>query len=334
MQPVIDWLLEPDDANPCPRFFALRDLLDRPANDPELLTGRRAIMTSGQVPKILRAQSPAGWWEKPGPGYATKYRGTVWQLIQLERLGADPADERVQKACTYVLEHTQASNGGFSASGVSTLDRTPPSNAIHCLNGNLLAALIVFGWEEDERVQRSIRWQALSITGEDPDFAYYKSGTSGPAFQCAANHGLPCAWGANKAVRALLKLPSEQRTPEVERALAASAEFLLSRDPAVADYPYYNGRSAKWSQFGLPISYWSDVIETLENLTALGYGADTRLGNAFALILGKRDADGRWHLEDTLNGRTWASIEAKGAPSKWVTLRALSVLRRAGRLAV
>jgi len=82
----------------------------------------------------------------------------------------------------------------------------------------------------------------------------------------------------------------------------------------------------------VPLSYWSDVLETLENLVALGYGSDGRLDHAFELILSKRDASGRWRLENTLNGKTWVEIEARGRPSKWVTLRALSALRRAGRL--
>lgn len=332
-QATLKWLLEPDKANPGVRFFALRDLLERPASDPDLIAARRVVMTTGPVPRILKAQTAEGWWEKPGPGYASKYRGTVWQLIQLERLGADPEDERVQMACTYVVEHAQASNGGFSASGVIRSDTPPPSYAIHCLNGNLLAALIAFGWVQDERVQRSIHWQALSITGEDSGLTYYKSGTTGPGFQCGSNHGLPCAWGANKAIRALLMLPDDQRTPEVERALAVGAEFLLSHDPAISDYPYYNTKSPKWQRFGLPLSYWSDVIETLENLTGLGYGHDERLDNAFEFVLDKRDGQGRWHLEDKLNRNTWASVETIGAPSKWVTMRALTVLGRAGRSA-
>ncbi len=33
-------------------------------------------------------------------------------------------------------------------------------------------------------------------------------------------------------------------------------------------------------------------------------------------------------MEDTFNGRFQASIETKGKPSKWITLRALRVLKR------
>jgi hypothetical protein len=80
---------------------------------------------------------------------------------------------------------------------------------IHCLNGNLLRALIGFGWLEDERVQRAIDWQARSITGEGFS-RYYRSGTSGPGFCCASNKHLPCAWGAIKGLLALARIPAEQ----------------------------------------------------------------------------------------------------------------------------
>jgi len=47
----------------------------------------------------------------------------------------------------------------------------------------------------------------------------------------------------------------------MERAIEVGAEFLLSRDPAVADYPYTKRVSSTWFKFGFPLSYWSDVLE-------------------------------------------------------------------------
>jgi hypothetical protein len=158
-QAALEWLLEDDPANPGVRYFALRDLRDLPPDDARVVAARAAVMQSGPVPGILAAQQPQGYWQKPGPGYSTKYRGTVWQLIQLDRLGADPADPRVRTACEYVLRHTQSSSGGFGASGVARETPPAPSLAIHCLHGNLLAALLNLGWLNDERVQRAIEWQ-------------------------------------------------------------------------------------------------------------------------------------------------------------------------------
>jgi len=62
----------------------------------------------------------------------------------------------------------------------------------------------------------------------------------------------------------------------------------------------------------------------------LGHGEDPRLEPAFEWIARKQGSQGRWKLENTLNGKTWADIEKKGRPSKWVTLRVLRVLKQAG----
>ena len=315
------WLLEPDPDNPGVRYFALQELLDRPEDDPEVQAAREAIMTRGPVPAILEAQYPEGYWVKPGGGYSPKYRGTVWQIIFLAELGADPADERVQRGCEYLLSHSIAANGAFSA-----YQKPVPSGSIPCLNGNLLYALQRLGCADDPRVQAALDWLVQAITGEG-GFRYLKSGTTGPCFACSANLRQPCDWGANKAMKALIAIPLEHRTLAVQHAIEVGVEFLLSRDPAVADYPYTERVSSTWFKFGFPLTYWSDVLETTAVLVELGYGHDSRLSNALQLILSKQGAQGRWKLENSLSGKMWADIEEKGKPSKWVTLRALRVLK-------
>jgi len=107
----------------------------------------------------------------------------------------------------------------------------------------------------------------------------------------------------------------EARTPLIGHALDAGARFLLSRDPAAADYPYTKRVSSTWFKLGFPLSYWSDVIETVSNLVDLGFGEDRRLKRALEWIAGKQDGQGRWKLENSLNGKMWANIEAKGRGS-------------------
>ena len=70
------------------------------------------------------------------------------------------------------------------------------------------------------------------------------------------------------------------------------------------------------------------MLQNLEVLTALGHGTDPRLNAALELLLSKQDPNGRWPLEYTYNGKTWVDIEQKKQPSKWITLRALRVLKR------
>ena len=103
------WLLDPE--TPPVRAAALQRLLDRPADDPDVVSARAAAMACDPIAATLAAQSPEGWWVKPGPGYAPKYTGTVWSVIFLDQLGADPADERIQRACEYVLRMTPTTLG-------------------------------------------------------------------------------------------------------------------------------------------------------------------------------------------------------------------------------
>ncbi len=324
----LPWLLEED--RPAVRHLTLLHLLDRPKNDPAVCQASAEAMESDPIAAILNAQEPEGFWVKPGAGYSPKYRATVWQLIFLDQLGADRRDARVQAACEYVLRHTQAKNGGFAASGVGKPEAAPPASlVIHCLNGNLLRALIGFGFLDDARVQRVIEWQARSITGEDFPH-YYGGGTSGPGFCCGANEKLPCGWGAVKAMLALARIPGARREPYVQRAIDVGIEFLLSRDPLVADYPMGWGNtkpSGSWFRLAFPIGYVADVLQNLQVLCELGLGADPRLQPAVDWLLSKQDCEGRWRNQNAYNGKTWTDFEEQGGAGKWVTLRACHVLK-------
>ena len=329
----LSWLLEPDQANPGVRYFALRDLVGLPGDHPDVQAARAAVMQSGPAPAILAGQQADGSWGPPAAGYSPKYRGTVWSVMFLAQFGADGSDSRVRAGCNYVLDHSRALCGGFSANA-------NPSGLVHCLEGNLAAALIDLGWWGDPRLDKAIDWLARSITGDGiapaedkgaPEH-YLRSANSGPGFLCAANYQLPCAWGAVKAMLALGKIPAAKRTAAVQKAIATGAEFLLSRDPAVADYPMAAATkpSESWFKFGYPLGYVTDVLQNLEALGALGYARDERLRPALDLVLSKRDGKGRWLMKYTYNGKMWADVETPGQPSKWVTLRAMRVLQQAG----
>lgn len=270
-QDALLWLLEPDHDNPGVRYFALTDLLDRSAYDPEVVAAREAIMSTGPVPVILAAQDEEGYWVEPGAGYYPKYRGTVWSIIFLAQLGADGADPRMQVGCEYILKHAVSPYGGFSADGKNT-------GLIHCLQGNLAAALIDLRWLGDPRLDRALDWLARSISGEgiasaeqkDAPVRYYRSGNCAPGFACSANNHLPCAWGAVKAMLALSRVPASQRTANIQAAIQVGVDFLLRKDPAQADYPmgYSAKPSRSWFRFGYPVAYVTDVLQNLEVLTA------------------------------------------------------------------
>jgi hypothetical protein len=327
----IPWLLEPDTSQPAIRYFTLRDILDHSEDDREVQEAQATIMSTGPVPDILAAQEPDGHWLKSGPGYSPKYRSTVWQVIFLAQLGADGNDPRVRKGCDYVLAHTIAGHGSFAFNGI-------PSGFIHCLSGNLRAPSIDLGWLDDQRLQSALEWEARTITGDgvadnksQNTAERYYAYTPGPLFRCGPNAGLPCAWGAVKAMLALSKVPPLSRTDRISEAIKQGLKFLLSHDVATADYPFGFGNkpSSSWFKFGYPIGYVADILQNLEVLTALEQAGNPQIVPALELLESKQDFQGRWRMEYSLNGKMWADVEKKGQSSKWITLRVLRVLKSA-----
>ena len=232
------WLLDP--ARPAVRHLALRWLEDRPADDPDVVEARAAAMRLPPIAPILAAQDPAGWWVKPGHGYGPKYTGTTWSLIVLEQLGADPADPRIAAGL-----RLRARPRGDRVRRLRLLRRAARGPApaarrrcIHCLNGNLVRALVAFGHLDDPRVRGRDR---LAGPGGDrrPGRARLVRRPARPARGSAAGstRGCPCAWGAVKALRAFAAIPPDRRTPAVARAIDAGIALLLGVDPATAAYP-------------------------------------------------------------------------------------------------
>ncbi len=154
---------------------------------------------------------------------------------------------------------------------------------------------------------------------------------------------------------ALNKVPPAQRTSNMREAVKRGVDFLLSHDPAVADYPFGKGSkpSSTWFKFYYPLGSEADVLQNLEVLATLGQAQNPRLANALDLVISKQNQQGRWPLERTykqladtqgkkvfywyqnslrlyITSKKLADIqEKKGQPSKWVTLRALRVLKAA-----
>ena len=323
----LPWLLDPSEPNV--RYLALRDLLDRPADDPDLLAAQELAHQQGPISTILAEMYPEGYWVKAGPGYGPKYRSSVWSLILLGQLGAwADCDPRIERACQYLCEHALSQNGQFSYNGA-------PGGTIDCLQGNLCAALLDLGFT-DPRLDKAFEWMARTVTGEgmalqgdkSTPLRYYAY-KCGPVFACGANDKQPCGWGAVKVMLALGKLPRDKRIPLIQQAIERGAEFLLGVDPASAAYPTVGNikPNTSWWKFGFPVFYITDILQNLEALVRCGYGDDPRLVSARQLIASKQDGMGRWSLEYNYGSKTWGQFGKKGEPNKWVTLRAAWVMK-------
>ena len=166
-------------------------------------------------------------------------------------------------------------------------------------------------------MQRAIDWQACAVTGEGVR-CWQLGRTTDPGFACGYNGGLSCAWGAIKALLAFALILPTERSPLTKRTVDQSVEFLLSRDPAVADYPAgWQGKvSPLWFRLGFPSGYVADLLQNLEPLVAVGSARDARLGNAVHFILSRRDAHGRWRSDHAYERQTWAPFDSTHSTSK------------------
>lgn len=327
----IDWLLESSD--PAVRYLALRDLLDKPKTDPELVKAWKAAREDPLILQILSNMHPAGWWVKPGAGYTGKYKSAVWSLLSLAQIGADVRmDPRIATACQYYVDHAFTPLGQISVNGT-------PAYTIDCLQGNMLTALLDLG-SEDPRLDTAFEWMARTVTGEglapheargvDFRFPGYKCG---PEFACEVNAGRPCAWGGGKVMLAFSRLAPGKRTPLINRAIQRSVDFFFQFDLLEAKFPQRRPElppSPNWWKFGFPLFYASDLLQLAEALIGLGYGKDPHLSKVLDLVRNKQDEQGRWVNGQRSPGKTWVPNQPVNKPNKWVTLRALKVLKQVG----
>ncbi|MEI6100982.1 MAG: nitrogen fixation protein NifH [Eubacteriales bacterium] len=319
----IAWLLENE--NPSVRYSTLKDILDKPEEDEQIQTARREIMQTGLVPEILQLQKEPAYLQAYPRFYTNKYKGLVWQLIVLAELGAS-ANPQIMKQCEYILNNSQDKNGGFSQHASARLGGGLQSEAIPCLTGNMVWSLIRLGYLDDLRVQKGIDWiirymrlnDGIEQNPQQAPYEHYE--------MCWGAH--TCHMGVVKALKALGAIPEEKMTGPVQDMIEKCAEFMLMHHVYKRSHNLIRVSKPGWLKFGFPLMYQTDALEILDILTGLGI-KDSRMDEAIAVVLTKQDDMGRWQVENTYGSdRLLIPIGQKDEQSKWITLRAMRVLKR------
>ncbi|MCJ7739514.1 MAG: hypothetical protein MUQ10_19745 [Anaerolineae bacterium] len=292
----LPWLLEAE--SPSVRYWTLTHILDRPADDPDVLETRRAISGQPFVQDIFSRQHADGHWgdDQTKPHTAA---GTLGVLSTLHTLGVSP-DAHTAAGCDSFLRFCQNEGGGFS------LTRTRRSAIFPCTTGEHLPLLVYFGLGKDPRVVLAFRFLVMSMSAED-------------ALDCGRYQHRDCLWGAIAALKGLIALPEKLRSPESERVVRRLASALLEADHD------FQGEHRRWLTFGVPRAW--DLLSALRVLASHGCGRDPHFRPLLKLVLDRQDDLGRWPCGSV--SRTWP-LEKRNRPSKWVTLDALRVLKIAG----
>jgi len=348
---TLEWLLEPD--NPAVAVLTRRTLLGLPDDEAtaDLWSHRNRY---APVATILDAIRDDGSWDVPSRDYQ-KYRGSLWQIVFLGELFASGHCHRAQRAADYAFSR-QVADGSWSCNG-----RT--SASIPCLTANVGRGLARLGFERDERVVAALRYCVTCFaTFGCLDCGSLSQEPGHLKREGARTYSLNgyCHMLAPKLLLFLAEVPRELwpegavglrdecvrvlRDKEILRCLPAEAREFFDlvwsapasereglRERFLAEHPVLTYREKPgWLRFGFPLSYNSDALESLLALAAVGETRRPEYEAAIAAVEAARRTDGRWLVRTTHNGKMIADVETKGAPSKWVTLRALQVLRHFG----
>jgi hypothetical protein len=306
---VIDWLL---DADPAIRWQVMRDLTDE---SPDVIAAERSrIATEGWGARLLALQEPDGRWG--GRPWSQEYTDTFHVLELLRRFGLDPASEPARRAIALVREHV-VWKGGAPVDTPWDDHRFFEGEVEPCINGNVVATGSYFGVDMTPLVDRLLGEQ-LADGGWNCEV---ENGATVSSFGTTINV-LEGLLEHERAIGGSARVADARRRGEaymLERRLFRRKSTGEVIDPA-------------WLEFSFPTWWHYDVLRGLDYFRNASLEPDERVAEAIRVVDGKRDADGRWALDNVYPGEAHFDLEdGAGRPSRWITLRALRVLRWSGQ---
>ncbi len=332
---VVDWLLEED--NPPVRYLTLTELLGKSGRSPEVRRAKNQLMDYEVTRGIL--EQGGEFWGDAKHGYS-KYGGEFWQLIFLGEFRADGSDPRIAGGLERILGRR---DWIWKAGG-------------QCLTANILSAAIHLGYGDHPTVRQETEALAARTVAD-----------GGIDCDAVVESLLPgCYMAQPKLIRCFAAIPVGRRSRAVRQALKLLVENMVKhevhayvpgskkkwlmalhgwkqarppgqtvkecasyrREQFLTDVGYGERQEKKgWLKFGFPLHYNSDVLEAMYSLVQAGTPMSAKLERPLEVIRRKMTGDGRWIMENSLNGKMRVDVEEKGKPSKWLTFRALVVLR-------
>jgi hypothetical protein len=224
-----------------------------------------------------------------------------------------------------VVLETQAKDGGIAALAIGEKKGDKGKIVAVHFQGWALAALCRVGLDTDERVARGFKF-LLDWRQADGGWAW--RGVRSDSSARPSSHLI-----TGMALRAFAASPSRRMSREARRA----AELLATRFLQPDRYPDRKAPTF-WEQLNEP-RFYVDMLDALDTVTAVGLGKENSgVRTAEAYVRGRQSPDGLWYPGSpaATNGARAAAPSRAASPSKdkeresarWLTVRALSVLRR------
>lgn len=300
---TLDWLL---DSDPAIRWQVLRDITGAPAD--EVAAERVRVATEGWGTQLLSLQQPDGDWGG-GAWVHKSWASTFETLMLLREMGLEPHSQPARNAIALVKQN---SNWGEYHNDAPFFE----GESEPCINGRVLAIGAYFDEASAKLAERLLSEQL-------PDGGW----------NCDAPESTRASFNTTLCVLEGL-YAYEQATGDsaVTAARRRGEEYLLARGlykSLRTGQPIETDRKSEkdWRKISFPTRWYYDILWALDYLRKTGAAPDPRAADGAALIASKQTVEGAWLLETHHDGTEHFRMEAVGQPSRWLTLRALRVLR-------
>ena len=280
----------------------MRDLTD--ASPAAVAAERARVPHEGIGAEVLACQGADGSWHRAD---APDWLPTLFTMQLLRATGVDRDDPRVVSAIAR-LQAGYRWHESFGAKPFFDGEVEP------CINGGALALGGYFGLPSESLARR--------LVGEQLDDGGWNC--EAPKSKRSSYHTTICVLeGLLEYERAVAS------APDVAAARQRGDEYLLVRG-------LFRRRSTgevaspAFLTFAFPPRYHYDVLRALDYFRAAGARPDPRMDDAVQVVERRQQADGRWLLDRAHDESLALALpfgESIGAPSRWITLRALRVLK-------
>jgi hypothetical protein len=322
------WLIGSDE--PWTRFGTLRDLLDRPEDDPQMKGARVEMLSHPRVVDLMRRA--ATWGEQPLKRHNDASH-PIYALSTLADFGLEAEDchsvsgTSLSAAIQRVLAHHSPAGAfqtllnipaRFGGTGEETW------SWLACDAPTLLYALLALGLGDDPRVQMGISHLAKLV---DENGWRCMGGPEVGRFRGPGRKEDPCPIANVYALKALSLVPKLIDCP----ATRIGAEVLLGH--------WERQTERKLFLFGIGSDYrklkypfvWYDILHVADVLSRFAFiRTDRRLLEMVEAIKAQADSEGRFAAGSMYRAwRGWSFADKKN-PSPWLTFAVLRVLRRVG----
>lgn len=274
--------------------------------------------------KVLDLQDENGCWNVLKEGdkyfpefnyYVPNYKSTLWTLILLADVKADPKDNRFLKPLNTIAEHFLDKKTGIFTIGKSHFP-------IPCLNGNMIYLLSYFESGKEVLINQVVDFFAQYQRFDDGDFVTPSSFPYCSNRSCYGKH--TCYWGVVKLFKGLSFIPPEKRSEKAKVLVNKCIDFILLHEVCFSSHNKAEFLRTNIKHLTFPSMYQADFLEILWLLKREQVKSES-LKKALNLLESKMDSEMTWKIERQIKDLI-VPIGKKNFGNELVTNRALEIM--------